>query len=65
VRRVVEGPERDARGIVAPDAGLTRFSLDRFEPSPAVGRFVAWYWRVQWDLRGAEPHTSRCCPTPW
>ena len=40
----------DARGIVAPDQGLQRFRLDRHDPSPAVARFVAWYWEVTWDL---------------
>jgi AraC-like DNA-binding protein len=61
---VVEGPEQDARGIVAPDAGLTRFSLDRSDPSPTVGRHVAWYWLVQWDLRGRPPHTQQVLSHP-
>jgi AraC-like DNA-binding protein len=61
---VVEGPEADARGIVAPDAGLTRFRLDRSEPSPAVGRFVAWYWVVQWDLVGQPAHTQQVLSHP-
>jgi AraC-like DNA-binding protein len=61
---VVEGPEDDARGIVAPDAGLTRFRLDRTEPSPAVGRFVAWYWVVQWDLVGQPAHTQQVLSHP-
>jgi AraC-like DNA-binding protein len=64
VRTVVDGPEHDARGIVAPDAGLRRFTLDRLEPSPAVGRFVAWYWRVRWDLRGEAPHTQQVLSHP-
>ncbi|MCU1377437.1 MAG: Helix-turn-helix, AraC domain protein [Acidimicrobiales bacterium] len=46
--------EEDARGIVAPDRGLQNFRLDRFDPSPEVARFVAWYWVVSWDLQ--EPH---------
>ena len=61
---MVEGPEEDARGIVAPDAGLQRFDLDRLEPSPEVGRFVAWYWRVRWDLRGEAPHTQQVLSHP-
>ena len=61
---VVEGPEADARGIVAPDAGLMRFRLDRSEPSAAVGRFVAWYWVVQWDLVGQPPHTQQVLSHP-
>jgi AraC-like DNA-binding protein len=61
---VVDGAEQDARGIVAPDAGLTRFALDRFDPSPAVGRFVAWYWRVQWDLPDGDAHTQEVLSHP-
>ena len=61
---MVDGPEDDARGIVAPDAGLSRFRLDRSEPSPAVGRFVAWYWVVQWDLEGQPPHTQQVLSHP-
>ncbi len=64
MRGVVRGPDQDARGIVAPDAGLSRFALDRFEPSPAVGRFVAWYWRVQWDLPEGEEHTQEVLSHP-
>lgn len=47
-------PHEDARGIVAPDRGLRQFRLDRFDPSPHVARFVAWYWVVTWDL--TEPY---------
>jgi AraC-like DNA-binding protein len=47
---VARSAQEDARGIVAPDRGLQRFRLDRFDPSPHVARFVAWYWVVTWDL---------------
>lgn len=48
----------DARGIVRPEAGLTRFQLDRYAPSPAVARFVDRYWVVTWDLTGQEPYAQ-------
>jgi AraC-like DNA-binding protein len=50
MRHKAPPPERDARGIVAPDRGLQRFDLQRVDPSAAVARFVAWYWIVTWDL---------------
>lgn len=61
---MVEPVERDARGIIAPDVGLTRFDLDRHDPSPPVARFVDRYWIVRWDLRGQEPHTQRVLAHP-
>ncbi|RCV48525.1 AraC family transcriptional regulator [Marinitenerispora sediminis] len=54
----------DARGIIAPEAGLARFQLDRHPPSPAVARFVDRYWSVTWDLRGRAPHTQRVFAHP-
>jgi AraC-like DNA-binding protein len=47
---VVDPVERDARGILAPDAGLQRFRLTRHEPSATVARFVDRYWVAEWDL---------------
>jgi AraC-like DNA-binding protein len=54
----------DARGIVAPDAGLRRFRLDRFDPSPVVARFVDRYWVVGWDLTGRPSHTQHVLAHP-
>ncbi|GHF21898.1 AraC family transcriptional regulator [Amycolatopsis deserti] len=47
---MVEPVERDSRGILHPKAGLRRFELTRFPPSPGVDRFVDRYWLVSWDL---------------
>jgi AraC-like DNA-binding protein len=56
--------EQDARGIVAPEAGLAHFRLDRYPPSPGVARFVDRYWVVSWDLRGRPAHTQQVLPHP-
>jgi AraC-like DNA-binding protein len=56
--------EQDARGIVAPEAGLTRFRLDRDAPSPRTARFVDRYWLVTWDLRGQPSHTQHVFAHP-
>lgn len=61
---MVRSAAEDARGIVAPDAGLRRFRLDRFPPSPEVGRLVDRYWVVTWHLEGRPPHTQHVLPHP-
>lgn len=58
VRPVAE----DARGIIAPDAGLRRFRLTRHAPSGRVARFVDRYWVVTWDLD--EPYTQQVLAHP-
>jgi AraC-like DNA-binding protein len=61
---VVRQVTQDARGIVAPDAGLRRFRLDRFPPSGEVARLVDRYWLARWDLRGQPPHTQHVFAHP-
>jgi AraC-like DNA-binding protein len=56
--------EGDARGILDPAAGLTRFRLDRHAPSERVARFVDRYWLASWNLTGREPHTQRVLAHP-
>ena len=64
VRYVVLSVHDDSRGIVAPDAGLQRFRLDRFPPSAGVARLVDRYWVVTWDLRGRPSHTQHVLAHP-
>ncbi|MFC7331028.1 DUF6597 domain-containing transcriptional factor [Marinactinospora rubrisoli] len=61
---MVEPVSKDARGIIAPAAGLTRFRLDRYPPSAGVARFVDRYWAVTWDLRGRPDFTQRVFAHP-
>ncbi len=42
--------QNDTRGIVSPSVAATRFSLDRYDPSPPLDRFVARYWNTTWNL---------------
>ncbi|MFC9090134.1 DUF6597 domain-containing transcriptional factor [Nocardiopsis dassonvillei] len=58
------GVEGDARGILDPAAGLTRFRLDRHAPSERVARFVDRYWLASWNLTGREPHIQRVLAHP-
>lgn len=64
VAGVVRSVREDARGIVAPDAGLQRFRLERFPPSAEVGRMVDRYWVGTWDLRGRPSHTQHVFAHP-
>ncbi|HET6774577.1 MAG TPA: helix-turn-helix transcriptional regulator [Acidimicrobiales bacterium] len=61
---MVRSARDDARGIVAPDAGMRRFRLERFPPSAGVGRMVDRYWVVTWDLRGQPSHTQHVLAHP-
>jgi AraC-like DNA-binding protein len=61
---VVRPVREDARGIVAPEAGLAHFRLDRYPPSPPVARFVDRYWVATWDLRGRPPYTQQVLAHP-
>ena len=56
--------QEDARGIVAPQAGLAHFRLDRYAASPAVARFADRYWLARWDLRGRPPYTQQVLSHP-
>ena len=49
--RVVRPVQEDARGIVAPAAGLAHFRLDRYAASPPVARFADRYWLASWEDR--------------
>ncbi|GAB2481562.1 helix-turn-helix transcriptional regulator [Nocardiopsis aegyptia] len=56
--------DKDARGIIDPATGLTRFRLDRSAPSEAVARFVDRYWVASWDLPEDEPFTQQVLAHP-
>lgn len=56
--------ELDTRGIIQPGIGLTRFSLERVQPSPPVARFVDRFWVVSWDLRAAPSHPQHVLTHP-
>lgn len=54
----------DARGIVAPERGLTRFTLDRAGPTGPAARLVDRYWLVRWDLPVGITHTQAVLAHP-
>jgi AraC-like DNA-binding protein len=61
---MVEPVERDARGILHPDAGLQRFSLTRHAPTATVARFVDRYWVATWDLPDGDQHRQQVLVHP-
>lgn len=56
--------DEDARGILTPAAIRGPVALERFDPSPHVGRFVDRYWAVTWDLRAHPPLHQEVLPHP-
>lgn len=58
-------PTGDAsHGILEPQAGRARFSLERRPPAPALAAFVDRHWIVRWDLGDAPPYTQTVLPHP-
>lgn len=57
-------PEDMGRGVLYPELMATKIRLARHEPSPAIARFVDYYWIVAWDLRGKASHESMVLSHP-
>jgi AraC-like DNA-binding protein len=51
-----------SRGVLRlPPGGVT---VPRHSPTAVLAPFVAYYWRVSWDLRGRPPHLQETLPHP-
>ncbi|MFF1823328.1 DUF6597 domain-containing transcriptional factor [Kribbella sp. NPDC058245] len=55
-------PRSGEKGILHPREQARHRTLNRLAPGPAAGRFVEWYWIVEWDLD--EPYTAEVLPFP-
>ncbi|WP_432883734.1 DUF6597 domain-containing transcriptional factor [Kribbella sp. CA-245084] len=55
-------PPDNERGILHPREQARHRSLHRLAAGPDAGRFVEWYWIVEWDLD--EPYTAEVLPYP-
>ncbi|TCC55962.1 AraC family transcriptional regulator [Kribbella pittospori] len=55
-------PPESEKGILHPREQARHRSLHRLAAGPEVGRFVEWYWIVEWDLD--EPYTAEVLPFP-
>ncbi|MEZ0091601.1 DUF6597 domain-containing transcriptional factor [Streptacidiphilus sp. EB129] len=52
------------RGVLHPQGAAGRFQLDTVQPSAALAPFVAYHWRVRWDLRGQPPYEQKVLAHP-
>ena len=50
------------RGILHPREQARHRTLSRLTAGPEIGRFVEWYWIVEWDLQ--EPYVAEVLPYP-
>jgi AraC-like DNA-binding protein len=56
--------KRDALGGIITPADGDRPSPARYSPSADLATFVAYYWLVQWDVRGPSPLVRETLPHP-
>jgi AraC-like DNA-binding protein len=55
-------PTDSEKGILHPQEQARHRTLSRLAAGPEVGRFVEWYWTVEWDLE--EPYLAEVLPYP-
>jgi AraC-like DNA-binding protein len=55
-------PTDSQKGILHPQEQARHRTLSRLAAGPEVGRFVEWYWTVEWDLE--EPYLAEVLPYP-
>jgi AraC-like DNA-binding protein len=61
-RHSSEAAAGGSRGVLRlPPEGVR---VSRRAPSSVLACFVAYYWRVNWDLRGGPPHLQETLPHP-
>jgi AraC-like DNA-binding protein len=58
----VTHPPASDKGILHPQEQARHRTLNRLAAGPGVGRFVEWYWAVEWDLQ--KPYLAEVLPYP-
>jgi AraC-like DNA-binding protein len=53
-----------SKGVLDPALAAQRFRLARYEPATDLKFFIEYFWIVEWDLRGREPHLQKTLPYP-
>jgi AraC-like DNA-binding protein len=53
-----------SRGVLRLPPESADLRVSRHSPSPPLAWCIAYYWRVGWDLRGAQPHLQETLPHP-
>ncbi|HEU4948681.1 MAG TPA: helix-turn-helix transcriptional regulator [Kribbella sp.] len=57
-------PTSSEKGILHPQEQARHRTLARLAAGPEVGRFVEWYWTVEWDRRDQPPYVAEVLPFP-
>ena len=65
-------PDQNTLGILHPEQGLRRFSLERtpppgpegFHSGSSLALVVDWFWCVRWNLPDGEVHAQQVLPHP-
>lgn len=52
------------KGVLKAEAGLSRFSLQCYEPAHELAPFIEHYWIVRWDLTGQPPYCQTVLSYP-
>ncbi len=52
------------KGILKAEAGMQKFSLQRYRPSDMLAPYIELYWAVRWDLQGQEPYRQTILSYP-
>jgi AraC-like DNA-binding protein len=62
----VSGSKTEAlpKGVLDPALAAQRLRLGRYPPAADLAHFVEYFWVVEWDLRGQEPHVQKTLPYP-
>lgn len=52
------------KGLLDPALAAQRLRIGRYPPATDLKPFVDYFWIVEWDLRGQEPHVQKTLPYP-
>ena len=52
------------KGVLDPSLAAQRLRIARHPPATDLKYFVDYFWVVEWDLRGQEPHVQKTLPHP-
>ena len=52
------------KGVLDPALAAQRLRIGRYLPATDLKSFIEYFWVVEWDLRGQEPHVQKTLPYP-
>ena len=59
-----QAPPIGSRGVLHLPPEYAGLNVSRHKPSCDLAPWIAYYWRVSWDLRGRPPHLQETLPHP-